>query len=97
MPIHSINALFFIMGITISCSASLCGLATAICASLFLQKYPFITLPDAYYVTHLPVAMNWYIIGSVFGVVMILSACAIWLPIQRIRSINISRVLRFEG
>jgi len=97
MPIHSINTLFFIIGITISSAASICGLATAVFTSFMLQKYPFITLPDAYYVTRLPVAMNWYIISAVFCIVMIFSICAVWLPIQRIRSINISRVLRFEG
>ena len=97
MPLRSINELFFIMGITISSLASIGGLLAAIFTSWLLQTYPFITLPDAYYVTHLPVAMNWHIIGIVFCTVMILSSCAVWLPIQRIRSINISNVLRFEG
>lgn len=97
MPIHSINKLFFIMGITISSVASSAGLLAAIVVSWLLQAYPFITLPDAYYVTHLPIAMNWHIITIVFCTVMILSSCAVWLPIQRIRSINISNVLRFEG
>lgn len=97
MPIHSINELFFIMGITISGTASISGLLTATFVSWLLQTYPFITLPDAYYVTHLPVAMNYSILGIVFCTVMILSSCAVWLPIQRIRSINISNVLRFEG
>ena len=93
----SISAVFFIIGMTISCIASFCGLMTAILASLFLKKYPFITLPDTYYVTQLPVAMNWYIICAVFCVVVVFSVCATWLPIQRIRFINISHVLRFEG
>jgi lipoprotein-releasing system permease protein len=93
----SISAIFFIVGMMISCFASISGLVAALCASFILKKYPFIALPDTYYVTHLPVAMNGYIIGAVFGVVILLSMCAILLPLQRIRSINVSRVLRFEG
>jgi len=97
MSHESIRTIFFIIGMSISCMASCCGLIAAILASWMLKKYPFISLPDSYYVTHLPVAMNWKIICAVFGVVVIFSLCATFLPIQRIRSINISRVLRFEG
>lgn len=93
----SICTIFFMIGMMISCCASITGLIAALCASFILEKYPFITLPDTYYVTHLPVAMNWYIVCAVFSVVILFSMCAILLPIQRIRSINISRILRFEG
>lgn len=97
MTDNSICAIFFMIGMLISCSASISGLIAALCASFILEKYPFITLPDTYYVTHLPVAMNWYIICAVFGVVILFTIGAILLPLQRIRSINVSRVLRFEG
>jgi lipoprotein-releasing system permease protein len=97
MSENAISAIFFIMAMFISISASASGLIAALCASFILQKYPFITLPDTYYVTHLPVAMTWHIICAVFCMVILFSICAILLPLQRIRSINISRVLRFEG
>lgn len=97
MPQKSIQTIFFIMGMMISLAAAFCGIIMALCASWILQKYPFITLPDTYYVTHLPVAMSWQIIAAVFCLVIILSIAATLLPIQRIASINISRVLRFEG
>lgn len=97
MEHKSIQAIFFIMAMLISCSASIGGLIMAQIASWLLQKYPFISLPDTYYVTHLPVAMNWEIICTVFCLVIILSIGATLLPIQRIGSINVSRVLRFEG
>jgi lipoprotein-releasing system permease protein len=96
MSNKSVSTIFFIIGMTISCFASICGLAGAVFTSLLLQKYPFITLPDTYYVTQLPIAMNAMIIVSVFCVVIFFSLCAIWLPIQRIPTIHISRVLRFE-
>ena len=97
MSDNAIRAIFLIIGMEISCVASCTGLITALCASWILQKYPFITLPDTYYVTHLPVAMSGEIIGAVFCVVIIFSLFATWLATQRIPSINISRVLRFEG
>lgn len=97
MPNRSINLIFLIIGMTISCIASSCGLIAAIFASWLLQCYPFITLPDTYYVTQLPVAMSWEIVCAVFCVVIVFSLLATLLPIQRIANINVSRVLRFEG
>lgn len=97
MSQSSISSIFFIIGMTISCMASGLGLLTAVTASWFLQTYPFITLPDTYYVTQLPVAMNGEIICAVFCVVILFTFFATWLPIQRITYINISQVLRFEG
>jgi lipoprotein-releasing system permease protein len=97
MTDNAISAIFFIMGMTISCVASACGLAAALVASWALERYPFITLPDTYYVTQLPVAMTWQIICVVFCVVIIFSFLATWIPTKRIRLINISQVLRFEG
>ena len=97
MTNNSIALIFFTVGIMISSLACVSGLIIALCATFVLKTYPFITLPDTYYVTHLPIAMTYSIIGAVFGVVLLFSICAILFPIQRIRSINISRVLRFEG
>jgi lipoprotein-releasing system permease protein len=93
----SISAIFFIIGMIISCVASACGLIVALCTSWFLQTYPFITLPDTYYVTQLPVAMNGEIICAVFCIVILFTIIATWLPIRQITTINVSRVLRFEG
>jgi len=97
MTDNAVTSIFFIMGITISCVASLCGLVAAVIASWLLKRYPFITLPDTYYVTQLPVAMTWQILLAVFCIVIILSVLATWIPTRRIRAINISQVLRFEG
>lgn len=97
MTDSAVSMIFFLMGMIISCIASFFGILCACIASWFLEQYPFIELPDAYYVTHLPVRMEWHIIVSVFLVVLFFSFFATWFPAQRIRSINISRVLRFEG
>ncbi|HSC24864.1 MAG TPA: FtsX-like permease family protein [Candidatus Babeliales bacterium] len=97
MSHQSISLIFFIIGLIISCMASFFGLLAAVLVSLLLKHYPFITLPDSYYVNQLPVAMTLEIVCAVFCLVIILSTCATLLPIRRIRNINISHVLRFEG
>ena len=93
---NTISTIFLLMGVMISSIASLTGLACAWIASWFLERYPFIKLPDVYYVTHLPVRMEWQIVVTVFIVVLALSIAATWFPAQKTRLINIANVLRFE-
>ena len=96
MTNNAISAIFFTISMSLSTIASLCGVLCACLISWILNHYPFITLPDTYYASHLPVAMNIYIIGAVLCVVLLFSFLATALAIQRIKSINISHVLRFE-
>lgn len=93
----SIMGIFLGMGMILSMIASLVGLGLSVLASLLLQYYPFIELPDVYYVSHLPVRMEWQILITVFVVVMLLSFFATWVPARKIKYINIAEVLRFEG
>jgi lipoprotein-releasing system permease protein len=92
-----INAIFFIMGIIIASIASFCGLVAAWCIGLLLQRYPLITLPDAYYVTHIPVHLDLQIFACIFAVIMLMSILATWLPIRNIKNIHIANVLRFDA
>jgi lipoprotein-releasing system permease protein len=94
---RTITQIFLIMGMSIALVASACGIALAWIATLILQNYPFITLPDAYYVSHLPAKMDWQLVLSVFSVVICMSFIATWLTARRTRSINSAQVLRFEG
>jgi len=88
--------IFLLMGMSITIISSICGLICAWLVSWLLACYPFIELPDVYYVSHLPVQMEWYILLTVFAVVFILGFIATWLPIQQTKNINIATVLRFE-
>lgn len=92
-----ITQIFMFMGMAITTIASLVGLSLACIASWLLQRYPFITLPDTYLVSHLPAKMEFSILLAVLLVVLILSFFATWLPTRQIKKINISQVLRFEG
>lgn len=97
MPHKEIRRIFMLMGMGIACCATTLGLAFAILASWLLERYPFIQLPDAYYVSHLPARMEPSIIIAVFLTTLILSFIATWLPTRSIRKMNISHILRFEG
>lgn len=89
--------IFILIGMTIACVASLLGLVAAFGAALLLQNYPFITLPDTYYVTHLPAEVHATSFILIFILVMLMSFVATAIPVYRIRKINISEILRFEA
>jgi lipoprotein-releasing system permease protein len=89
--------IFLLFSTLITGTASIIGLLLAWIAGLILQHYPFITLPDAYYVSHLPVSLEWHLFILVFVVVMIISVIASWIPIRKTVTINIADVLRFEA
>jgi lipoprotein-releasing system permease protein len=91
-----IRAIFLRMGLTITVSASLCGLALAALAGYTLERYPFIQLPDVYYISYLPARMDWEIFTIVFVVTLIIGFLATWFVAQRSTRINIAQVLRQE-
>ncbi len=94
---NHISTIFLIIGMSIALVGSCVGLIAAFIVGWLLERYPFITLPDAYYVTHLPIRMEWHLFALVFVTIMILSFIAIWIPTRRTRKINITEVLRFEA
>lgn len=96
-PYATITRIFMLMGMGISVTAASLGLILATATSWLLEKYPFIQLPDAYYVSHLPAKMELSIILAVFITTLVLSFCATWFPTRSIRKMNISHILRFEG
>ena len=93
----TIRNIFVLIGLFITSSASLIGIILASIASMVLERFPFITLPDAYYVSYLPVKMEWSIGIIVFVVILFIGLIATWIPMRKIYTINIANVLRFEG
>lgn len=89
--------IFIYMGMGISFAACTLGLLLATIASYFLENYPFITLPDAYYVSHVPARMELSTLLLVFCVIMSIAYIITWLTAKSVRRINISNVLRFEA
>ncbi len=89
--------IFLTMGVIISSIAAAAGLFGAFIVGLLLQTYPFITLPDSYLITHLPVHMEPKTFLLVFVIVVALSLIASWFSARSARHINVTTTLRFEG
>lgn len=97
MATPDIINLFMIMGIGLAASAAAAGLCAAYFIGLLLEHYPFITLPDTYYVSHLPIAMEWNIFLAIFLLVVLMALIATWLPARSIKNMKPAQVLRFES
>ncbi len=97
MASTKIMLIFLFMGIGICLFAGLFGLAAAYGVGLLLKKYPFISLPDTYYVSHLPIQMSWEIFLLVFIIVLLMGTLASLLPARSVKSIKVAKILRFEG
>lgn len=96
MTSTSIHNIFLYMGCIIAGCASITGIILALLTCQLIKKYPFITLPDAYLVTHLPVSWQWYMPFMIFCVTMLLSIFAILIPLRRTESIDVTQVLKFH-
>jgi len=92
-----VQSIFIFMGFIISCVASLCGLTIAWLIGIIISRFPIITLPDVYYVSHLPIYLDYKVFIIIFTVVMLMSLIATWIPIRKIKNIRIADVLRFEA
>lgn len=92
-----IEQIFMYIGICITLSATIPGIALAAFTSFILNHYQLITLPDAYYVSHLPAHLEWHALALIFTAVLVISFIAVKIAARKTRTINISHVLRFEG
>jgi lipoprotein releasing system LolC/E family transmembrane protein len=93
---RKIRFIFLKIGLLITFLGSIFGLAFAALAGYLLEKYPFIELPDVYYISYLPARMEPELFIIVFLVTMFLGFLATWIPAQRTRKIKVAQVLRQE-
>ncbi len=91
-----IMLIFIFFNLIISTLASASGLFFAYLLAKFLQIYPCIQLPDAYYVTHLPVAINGTSFVLIFLGTLGLSMVTALIPLAAIKSDSVTNTLRFE-
>lgn len=91
-----IREIFLYIGMFITVLAALFGLLCAGIVGYFLERYPFIQLPDVYYISYLPARLDAEIFIIVFIVTLVIGFIATWLPAYRTRSIEIAQVLREE-
>jgi lipoprotein-releasing system permease protein len=91
-----ITALFTWLGMTITLLASSTGLGLAALAGYLLERYPFIELPDVYYISHLPARMDAEIFLIVFFATILLGLIATLLATRQLKHCDILHVLRHE-
>lgn len=91
-----IRSIFLALGMTITLLGSFFGLGCAAIMGYFLERYPFIQLPDVYYVSYLPARMDLDIFLVVFCATLLLGFLATWIPAHRTKRTNVAQVLRQE-
>ncbi|MFT6765273.1 MAG: lipoprotein-releasing system permease protein [Alteromonas naphthalenivorans] len=96
MNTRTVMLIFLFFNLFITCIATLFGLACAYGVGRLLQRYPFIELPDVYYISHLPVHLDPYMFLTIFILVLVLGILSALLPLFSIKKINITQTLRFE-
>lgn len=80
----------------IAAAATTVGLLGATACAYAINNYKLIMLPDAYYVTHLPAVMTWQIVAGIVALVLVLTCCAVYIPLRTTVHMNISSVARQE-
>jgi lipoprotein-releasing system permease protein len=96
MSHKSIQLVFLSIGMTITFFGSIVGLGIAGIIGFLLERYPFIELPDVYYVSHLPARVDPELFVIVFACTLLLGFVATFIPARQTKRIKITDVLRME-
>jgi lipoprotein-releasing system permease protein len=87
---------FIALGMGITLSGAALGLLAAVGICYLLEEYQLIKLPDVYYATHLPAAMDSTIIISVLLLVLVLGFVSAWYPTRSLNRKRIAQILKFD-
>lgn len=90
----NLSSLFIAMGMIVTIISTIAGCAIAAVAGYILEKYPFIELPDVYYVSQLPARVEPHLFIIVFLASICIGFLATWIPAQRTRTMSVISILR---
>lgn len=93
MSFRTITTIFIMYGMLVTLVATILGLTVATLLSYVIDHYHFITLPDVYYVSHVPAHMSWEVLAMVLILSLTVSAIASWHPTRKIRYLPLARIL----
>ncbi len=96
METRHIISLFLLVSLIITAIASTTGLIVAYGLGLIIQTYPFISLPDVYYLSQLPIKLEFILFFKIFLSVLGLSVASSLLPLKTLKKLNVTETLRFE-
>lgn len=91
---EDIYCLFRRIGMTIVMRATLTGLALAGSIGWWIDAYKPIQLPDAYYISYLPAALEPISFIVIFVVSLLLGYLACLIPLRQLRTVSITNTLR---
>ncbi|MEX0940720.1 MAG: FtsX-like permease family protein [Candidatus Babeliales bacterium] len=97
MSLRHIKFVFLLIGTGISLISSCLGLITAYIIGYIIQTYQLIPLPDAYFVSHLPVALELRSFLIVFVIVILISLSATYFSIRPAKELTLIKLLRLEA
>lgn len=95
MKSSHIQYIFIIISLIITILATGLGLLIALGIGTYLNYYKII-LPDAYYISYLPITINVFSIYTIFTVSIIITLLASWIPTKNLKKLNITEMLRLE-
>lgn len=93
MSTTAITRVFMYIGLLLTIPALICGLAGAGVISFFLEHYKLISLPDVYYIDHVPAHFSLSIVVITASIILATSILATWFSTRRIRTLSIPRIL----
>ena len=94
LPKKYCTFIFIFIGLIVSACASISGLISAFILGSLLQKYPIITLPEAYYVSQLPIIMSPFMFAILCLFSLLLSVFATTFSFLKNKKLTISESLR---
>ena len=90
----SLMSIFILVSAFVTLLAAVCGIALAALITAFLNRFPFIELPDVYYVAHLPATLDMQIIFSIIALSIVVSIIAALIPAYKIKSMQIAQIFK---
>jgi len=97
MTDNAITELFLWIALIITCLATISGITLAALCTWLLNHYPFIELPDVYYISHIPAELDYSIVGAVGMFALLVSLCAGLFPNASLKTMRIAHILKGLG
>ncbi|MCL5436619.1 MAG: ABC transporter permease [Candidatus Dependentiae bacterium] len=94
VPLNTIRYAFFGIGNGLVLAATTVGLGCALIICLFIEKYRLISLPDAYYISHVPARLTLSILMISFLLNALCGLIATWWATRTISQLPLSTTLK---
>ena len=92
----SIRRIFVLEGMLIGGVGTLMGVCLGVVACLLLKRYQFIELsPDVYYITTLPVQLEWMDVAAIAGAALLICYLSTLYPAAQASSVNPVEAIRY--